>query len=138
MQDFNLVVKIEEEGAVRFEVIDVVTVEIGACRLSSPATEYSGIHGIANVTLAYIIATTSEHYRDCIEPSESRNELNFTVHILLTVCITRIIIYINYFYVDHDRGVYTWNTELYLRALIISKNISIVVCVCGKRSHVVC
>ena len=61
----------EDAGRNNFGLIDVVTVEIGACNFSSPVKEYTGRHGIATVTLAYSIATTIDHYRDCIEPSES-------------------------------------------------------------------
>ena len=62
----------EEDASpnIGFDVIDVVTVEIGACNISSSAMEYTGRYGIATVTLAYSIATTIDHYRDCIEPSE--------------------------------------------------------------------
>ena len=61
----------EDAGPNGFDLIDVVTVDIGACNFSSPAMEYTGRHGIVTVTLAYSIATTIDQYRDCIEPSES-------------------------------------------------------------------
>ena len=61
----------EDAGRNNFDLIDVVTVEIGACDFSTPVKEYTGRHGIATITLAYTIATIIDHYMDCIEPSES-------------------------------------------------------------------
>ena len=52
MQNFSLVVTMEEASVNGFDVIDVVTVEVEACRLSAPTMRYTGMYNIARVTLA--------------------------------------------------------------------------------------
>lgn len=97
LQDVNLTVTVEEQNVGGFDMIDDITVPIRACDLFSPSTKYYGIYGIASITLAYTILTTSEQYRNCVDPSEPHNTLismlqawcsiHVCVCVLLHVCM---------------------------------------------------